>query len=121
MKRRFEIFLVILSMGVLLLPQQKLWAQNMKMDCCEQMEASSESCHMENESLQSEPINDHDCQQHCITDCGFCLHTSLSPVNIPVEVETLPTPQIAGELTFSYLDPYFSSKAQDIWQPPKIA
>ncbi len=120
MKNHFKIVLLLLTLGILLLPQQKLWAQSMPMDCCQEMSAANESCHSSETSQEPNSKPEHDCQKHCITDCGFCLHTSLTPVQAAQEINTFSSKLTEKKIRSIYKDPYISIRSQDIWQPPKI-
>lgn len=120
MRKRVQIILLILTLGILLLPQQKLWAQSMPMDCCIEMSTSSESCPMEPTSQETSSNPEHDCQKHCITDCGFCLHTSLTPVETTQVLSVLSLKDREKQIKSIYQDPYLSIRNHDIWQPPKI-
>jgi len=124
MKRRIQLFLIILSLGVLVLPQQNFAAQTFEMDCCESQSTSQDSCHHSeknaNSTCELPSSSDQDCKTQCAKHCTVCLHAG-----IPLFKSTVSELEVSNQVTasiavYSYLQPEFSSASHDIWQPPKL-
>ena len=123
MKRKLELFLIFLSLGVLLLPQQNLSAQIMAFNCCETQ--SLDPCHdpMQQKDSgvdSSSSTSDQNCDTHCAQYCGLCLHFG-TPLLISSNSDTgLRSDRKFKSSVFSYLSPFVLKNSTDIWQPPKI-
>ena len=122
MKKKFQIFLMILSLAIFMLPKQNLFAQTSKsMDCCKTEQ--SENCHgkqKEKQDCEHQKSSHSDCSGNCCNNCGSCSAFFVSFVNPDTYIQDKEW-FINDHLSdFNYISPFLSTGLQEIWQPPKI-
>lgn len=124
MKKRIQIFIMILTLGMFITPTQNLFAKSETMNCCSTEKKDDSSCHDQKESKNdcNKNHSSHDgCGDSCCTSCNGC-HTFFIPV-IDFSKDQKITNSIftAKKSDFNYTSPHISTGLQEIWQPPKIA
>jgi hypothetical protein len=117
-----RIFLIALSLGIFILPNKILLAQQTEM-CCEQQnkkddccnDKKDQSCHHDNSKNKS----DNHCGNDCVS-CHFCtIHLVFNHFSPKIHRQ-INDDMIAKKPNFGYEISFFSSDFQNIWQPPKI-
>lgn len=124
MRKKLQILMMILILGMLILPTQNLFAQKSISDCCT-TEQTDSSCHDSKQKKDSDCSKNHKshdgCSDNCCMHCSGC-HASFIPSFEPAEtVNTVHNFFTDKKSDFNYNSPHFSTGLQEIWQPPKIA
>lgn len=124
MRRIMPILMMLLTLGLLILPNKNLLAQKSVSDCCN-TERTDSSCHDSKQKKESDCSKNHKshdgCTDNCCMHCSGC-HASFIPSLEPAEtVKTVHNFSTDKKSDFNYNSPHFSTGLQEIWQPPKIA
>lgn len=126
MKRRIQLFMLFLSLGLFLAPKNTLHANTLLLDCCNPKLQTEQSCHEnlshENHHSDSkqEKTSKESCDSHCCVSCGSCTH-SVSSLFKPVLAYSIPLDFTQTKAKgFSYNSVAKNNDQADIWQPPKI-
>lgn len=118
MKKRLQLFLMIFSFGMLLLPKQMLLAKEPAMDCCTKTAASSMSCHSGKKDSHETKKN---CTGDCCTSCNTCSVTNLQAADAVFTLSEITYSIFHKRQVFNYIEPALSLNLKEIWQPPKIS
>lgn len=123
MLKSLKIFLIILGLGIFILPTQMLSAQTIE-KCCSAESENKDCCKTETEKpCHSEQSSKEKGTSSCGNECANC-HTCsilLISTSIPAGIYLTEAPAFSHQnVVFSYTIPFFSSKIQNIWQPPKL-
>ena len=123
MKKRFQVLLMILALGVFITPKQILLAQTTQMSCCKSENRDNNRCHnkdQKQEDCSKNQSHHKGCSGNCCTNCGSCntfVYTVLKPDHqLPLLKQFIQN----NHKGFRYSDPFISTSLQEIWQPPKI-
>ncbi len=124
MKKKLQIFVMILALGMFILPTQNLWSQTTTMECCQTKKTDNNSCH-DTKKQDSDCSKNHNtqegCTDNCCTNCNGC-HSFFVSVFLAFEKQKPNSLLITdSKADFNYRNPHFSTLLQEIWQPPKIA
>ena len=122
MAKHLKIIVMIFALGMFIVPNQMLFAQNTETTCCAKEKAEKDCC---SSSKKSNPCHDTSKKsQSCNNNCTKCNSCSLNIVFIGEETDKsigeLSPHTISNKVENFYLDPYFSQLSIAIWQPPKI-
>lgn len=124
MRKKIQIFVMILALGTFILPTQNFFAQTSTMECCSPQKPDSNSCHnerKENSDCSKNHQKHEGCKDNCCTNCNGC-HSFFVPMFVPLENQKNNSEfNIGSNAGYNYRNPHFSTLLQEIWQPPKIA
>ena len=116
--KKFQIFIMLISLVLLLVPRQYLYAQDLKKgDCCTTTSSIKKCCKEHSPKTDSNKKDGTDC--HNCTSC--VLHFGQNVLYNKEEPNNLFTPiYVLKKVAFKYAPPHYSFTFNDIWQPPKI-
>ncbi len=122
MAKHLKIIVMIFALGMFIVPNQMLFAQNTETACCTTEKSEKDCC---SASKKSSPCHDTSKKsQSCNSNCAKCTSCSLSVVFLGEETDKslgeISSHAISNKVENFYLDPYLSQLSIAIWQPPKI-
>lgn len=124
MLKSLKIFLIILGLGIFIIPKQMLYAKAPTEKCCNKSGQQKDCCQEEEKSsCHSGKSDSKSSKKDCGNSCANC-HTC----SVNVVMTYLPHQPIITLLLFhvsktevsTYQPPFFTSRFQNIWQPPKL-
>jgi len=112
--------IIIFTLVIFLIPKDNFYAQASQENCCK-TESETKSCcdknkkhHSEESKKEHQSCND-DCCSFCMT-CHTFVENNLPKSNFP-EISSF---QNISKIQVQYIDPFFTNRLKEIWQPPKL-
>lgn len=116
--KKFQILIMLISLVLVLVPKEYLYAQDLKNDeCCMTVQSSKNGCEGHSTKKDNSKKDCSDC--HNCTSCA--LHFGQNLLYSKEVTSNLLIPiYVPKKAAYKYAPSHYSFNFNDIWQPPKI-